>query len=234
MFVGHDLSGLFFSFIQMETPAFNELVKSRHSVRKFKPDPIPDAVLTSIVETAKMTPSWCNHQPWNVIIATGETLEKLRGQYIKLTEEKAEPVHDLPYLHRTDVSAHSLKCMTEFFEELDGLGTQLHDEFWKLQAHFFNAPAVVFFTLPKNYSIYSILDVGAFTMTFMLAARAHGVDSVPAASTLQFTNVLHEVLSVPDDQAFLFGIPIGYAADDILNQFVPKRAPVSEFLTIKH
>ena len=217
----------------MTTPeAFVELTKSRHSVRSFKPDPIPDSVLTAIVETSEMTPSWCNHQPWNVIIATGESLNKIRSEYVKLAADKVEPKGDVPQLHRTDVTPFSQKCMTDLFATVGK--AEFAAEFGTCQAPIFNAPAVVYLTLPKGFSVYSAYDIGAFSMTLMLAARSHGIDSIPAAACVLYTDVLHRVLEVPEDQQFVVGIALGYASDSPINKFVPQRAPVKDVLTIKH
>jgi nitroreductase len=40
------------------------VIKSRHSVRKFKPDPVGDLVITDALECAARAPSAMNVQPW--------------------------------------------------------------------------------------------------------------------------------------------------------------------------
>ena len=55
---------------------FLEVMEKRHSSRDFKNNEISNDTLHKIVENASMSPSWENSQPWNVYIATGETLEK--------------------------------------------------------------------------------------------------------------------------------------------------------------
>ncbi|MBI4334148.1 MAG: nitroreductase family protein [Chloroflexi bacterium] len=55
-----------------------ELVKSRRSIRKFKPDPIPDEYVDKIIEAARWAPSGANCQPWEfVIVKNKETKEKI-------------------------------------------------------------------------------------------------------------------------------------------------------------
>ncbi|MCR1890093.1 hypothetical protein NSA16_02765 [Ligilactobacillus murinus] len=44
----------------------------------------------------------------------------------------------------------------------------------------FNTPALIYLTLPKNTSEWSIYDLGAFGQTLMLAAADRKVDSMPA------------------------------------------------------
>jgi nitroreductase len=41
-----------------------EAIKQRRSIRKFKPDPVPDECITALLESARLAPSGCNAQPW--------------------------------------------------------------------------------------------------------------------------------------------------------------------------
>jgi nitroreductase len=45
-----------------------DLVKSRRSVRKFKPDPVPDDVVMKLLEAARWAPSWANTQCWEFVV----------------------------------------------------------------------------------------------------------------------------------------------------------------------
>ncbi len=49
---------------------FTELAKTRCSIRKFLPDPVPEEDLLKILETAGMAPSWKNTQTWRFIAVT--------------------------------------------------------------------------------------------------------------------------------------------------------------------
>jgi nitroreductase len=54
------------------------IIKSRHSVRKFKPDPIGDNVIQDALECALCAPTAMNHQPYLfVVIKRKETLGKI-------------------------------------------------------------------------------------------------------------------------------------------------------------
>jgi nitroreductase len=41
-----------------------EAIRQRRSIRKFKPDPVPDECITELLESARLAPSGCNAQPW--------------------------------------------------------------------------------------------------------------------------------------------------------------------------
>ena len=54
-----------------------ELLDERFSCRAFKPDPVPRPIIERIFKVAQRTASWCNSQPWQVVIASGEATRKI-------------------------------------------------------------------------------------------------------------------------------------------------------------
>lgn len=62
---------------------FFEVIASRHSVRTYKPDPVPEGLITQCLEAARVAPSWRNSQCWRFIVVQGhETIEQLAAQRI--------------------------------------------------------------------------------------------------------------------------------------------------------
>lgn len=47
---------------------FAEVLKTRRSVRAYKPDPIPDEVLRRILDYTRLAPSANNVQPWHFVV----------------------------------------------------------------------------------------------------------------------------------------------------------------------
>jgi nitroreductase len=47
---------------------FYEAVRSRTSIRSYKPDPVPDDMLNRILEAGRLAPSAKNYQPWKFIV----------------------------------------------------------------------------------------------------------------------------------------------------------------------
>jgi nitroreductase len=45
-----------------------EAIKTRRSIRKYKPDSIPDEKLKMILEAARLAPSAANRQPWRFVV----------------------------------------------------------------------------------------------------------------------------------------------------------------------
>ena len=61
-----------------------EAIKSRRTVRDYKPDPIPEDLLHKILQCARWSPSSSNTQKWSFIVirdrATLETLGQIATQ----------------------------------------------------------------------------------------------------------------------------------------------------------
>jgi F420 biosynthesis protein FbiB-like protein len=56
----------------MNSAQLHEFIRSRRSVRRFIPEPIEDAVLKRMLETATHAPSAHNRQPWRFVVITAE------------------------------------------------------------------------------------------------------------------------------------------------------------------
>jgi nitroreductase len=52
----------------MEIEKFIDLLRSRRSIRAYRPDPIPDEYVQKIIEAARWAPSGGNAQPWEFIV----------------------------------------------------------------------------------------------------------------------------------------------------------------------
>jgi nitroreductase len=55
-----------------------EAIEKRRSIRKFKSDPVPDDVISELLDVARLAPSGSNAQPWRFkIVKDSETKKKL-------------------------------------------------------------------------------------------------------------------------------------------------------------
>jgi len=53
---------------------FIELARTRRSVRRFRPDPVPAELVKKLVEAAAEAPSACNSQPWHFVALFDDAL----------------------------------------------------------------------------------------------------------------------------------------------------------------
>jgi nitroreductase len=88
----------------MDYDSLLELVKKRRSIRRFKPDPIPDESIDKILEVARWAPSGFNMQPWEFVVVRRPDLRKQIVEYIqeywnqaKRMESAREPWQGQPW-----------------------------------------------------------------------------------------------------------------------------------------
>ena len=63
---------------------FLELVRTRNSIRAWRPDPVEDEKLQAVLEAGRLAPSACNKQPWAfVVVKDAEQKQRLRRAYDK-------------------------------------------------------------------------------------------------------------------------------------------------------
>ena len=208
---------------------FEELVRRRRSVRHFSAKPVPRDVLKAIVADAQHAPSWVNAQEWKVWAIQGEPLAKLKDAYVQRSAEGRTGNADMPPAHRETWSATAQRHMAELGGQLGALG--LGEEMGKCQDRFFNAPVVLVLTLPKTHSSWAVLDLGGFEQTLMLSATARGIGSIPAYNIVKHPDLLHSVAGIPDTEALIVGVALGYEEDAPINAVRTTREPLDNILT---
>jgi nitroreductase len=81
-----------------------EAIRARRTIRKFKPDPIPEPVLADIYEAAMWAPSHGNTQPWEFVVVGPQARARLLALFqVKADEALATP--DLPEPRRRGLLA---------------------------------------------------------------------------------------------------------------------------------
>lgn len=58
----------------IDVEEFRKVVRSRRSIRRFKPDPIPRDVLSECLELATLAPNSSNLQPWEFFVVESADL----------------------------------------------------------------------------------------------------------------------------------------------------------------
>ncbi|MBC7264804.1 MAG: nitroreductase family protein [Chloroflexi bacterium] len=57
------------------------LLKTRRSIRRYRPDPVPEEMLEQILEAGRWAPSAGNRQPWAFIVVRDEAVRRQVAQY---------------------------------------------------------------------------------------------------------------------------------------------------------
>ena len=105
--------------------------------------------------------------------------------------------------------------MNVFFKSWDKLPNK--DEPEESAEELWNSPALVYLTLNKGHIEFSTLDLGGLEMAIMLAAKDHGVDSIPAYMTVMYPDILRKHLKISDKEDIVIGVALGYEEKCALN-----------------
>lgn len=222
------------SLSSAQATLFKQLVTDRFSCRKFLSTPISDACMEHIAKTAQHTPSWCNTQPWQVIITSGNGTDRFRKALYEhvLT---GTPHADLAFPERYEgvYQARRRECGYQLYEAV-GIEKSNREATQKQGMEnfsFFGAPHFALITSPKSLGVYGAIDCGGYINNFMLAARSIGVASVAQAAVASYSDFIHDYFNIDDSRYVVFGISFGYADETHpINHFRTHRADLSEVI----
>ncbi len=96
---------------------------------------------------------------------------------------------------------------------------------------FFDAPAVVFFTLPTGFGLREACDLGMFAQTVMLGLTTHGLGSCPQTALAFLANVIRPTQGLGDHEQLMFGMRFGYLTDTAANEMRTERATLKDVAT---
>lgn len=212
------------------------ILRTRHSVRSFQDKPVDEALIREIIADAQLAPSWCNSQPAKAYVVTGELAKKLVKDHHEKNVTKARSWGEIMPPQPDTWNPNNLANIDKFLTDGDtneGLG----DKFGiiKLNGCNFQAPVIIYITVPKNSTMYQGYDAGAFGYGICLSAHEHGLGTIPAYEFVRFPEEIREIFDIPENESILMGIGMGYPDDAEVNDFykINGRVPTDSILTIR-
>lgn len=180
-----------------------ELAKRRRSIRRYKPDPIPDGDIEKIVEVARWSMSGANGQPWEFIV-------------VKDANMRAK-IYEIYKKHRRFVDVMERTRIEDIRQPITGA----LDEGFPL---FKDAPAVIVICGdPRSLqaTVLAAQIVGGERETFHmnmanattmvhLAAASLGLGTQWVTTTVHFEQGLKELLGIPQIYKVPQIVPVGY------------------------
>lgn len=177
---------------------FHNFLRTRRSIRRFKPDPVPDSVIQNILTTATYAPSAHNRQPWRFTVVTTQVFKQ------KLVDAMSiEFQHDL----ENDRLPHE----------------EVQKRINRSRERILSAPVVIILNLDMSeMDVYpdkkrrraefrmAMQSVASAGLQLLLAAHAEGLGGVWVCSPLFVQETIRSVLALPETwepQAMYF---VGY------------------------
>lgn len=216
------------------TAALEELLDARWSCRAYRPEPVPRSQITHLLQIAQRSASWCNTQPWQVIITEGAGTERFRAA---LSEHAASQggrfQPDIP-MPEQYTGVHLERRRQSGWQLYNALGIERGDrEASARQAmknfELFGAPHCAIITVDANQGAYGALDTGLYVSNFLLAAQSLGLGAIAQAALATYGPFVRDFFDIPTDRAVLLGISFGWPdLDHPANSYRTQRADIDQ------
>lgn len=220
----------------MSVEVIEQLFNDRHSCRAFSDERVAPETIRRLVDLARRSPSWCNTQPWEVLITEPAATERLRGKLVDFAQtHDPEPDVPFPASYPGEYGDRRRTCGWQLYESVGiARGDRTGSAAQALRNFaLFDAPHVAIVTGAKDLGTYGALDCGVFLGHFLIAAQSLGLATIAQAALASVAPALRAELAIPDDRQVLFGVSFGYAKpEDPANGFRTERAGVDEVLTM--
>ncbi len=182
-----------------------EAIRARRSIRRFKTEPVPRALVERLLEAATLAPSGKNLQPWSFLVLEGEKKNRAAAILLEIVERRrirGEP---------TGSAEASARVMTEA-----PVTILVYDRVWRTDLP---GPPGIEDPEPitddgignRPLNIVDLQSIGAAIQNMLLAAQDLGLGTLWICDAL----LAHEEIGglVGRQQALIAAIAVGYPAE---------------------
>ncbi len=178
-----------------------EAIDTQRGLRRFKPDPVPDEMISRILQAAIKAPSGGVQQGWSFIVVRDPETRRKIGD-----------------LYRTG-------SRFDIREDMTGQQRRVYRLAQDLEDHLDDVPVLIVACLRgglgSGASIYPAVQ------NILLAARGLGLASVLTTRQSRFEADIKEILGIPDEVSTAALLPIGFPAEG--TRYGPtRRRPLDE------
>jgi nitroreductase len=211
-----------------------EIMYSAGSIRRLRPDPVPDEIITKILDAGIRAPSGSNAQSWVfIVVKDPATRGQLGAVYRKASEILVKLYSGAPRPPHMDERKYQrfMQAVTHLFEHMGDapvlLVPCLKASMW---AGAGNLPADIKARMATTArmagsSIYPAVQ------NVILACRAFGLGTVLTTIHAFFEEEVREILKLPADVQTYALMPIGYPQG---HHYPVKRKPVKEVVCLDY
>jgi nitroreductase len=178
-----------------------EAIDTQRGLRRFKPDPVPDDMITRVLQAAIKAPSGGVQQGWSFIVVRDPEIRRKIGD-----------------LYRTG-------SRFDIRDDMTGQQRRVYRLAQHLEDHLDDVPVLIVACLRgglgSGASIYPAVQ------NILLAARGLGLASVLTTRQSRFEADIKEILGIPDEVSTAALLPIGFPAEG--TRYGPtRRRPLDE------
>ena len=199
---------------------YDDVVKSRRSIRGYLDKPVPKELIREILEIAMRAPTSMNSQPWNFYVVAGEVLDRIRKGNVERNVAGVPDSREFrmgpPYagVHRD----RQVEIAVQLFQVLRGFRQ-------------FDAPVSIVITYDKALAGGDIppFDCGGVVNCIVNTAWSRGLGCVINSQGIMQSPVVREEAGIPDDQVIQTCVAMGWPDETFpANAVVSTRKSVDE------
>ena len=188
------------------TMSLGETMFTQRAIRRFRPEPIPDADLQDILEAAIRAPNGGNTQPWHFLVIKDPDL---RSKF-------AELYHEAWWAKRRDQGIMGPEDLPP--------GKNSMRSAMRLADQIGQAPVIVLLCATAQ-GAGPMASVIPAAQNLLLAATAFGIGGTITTLHADVEERVHKLLGIPDSAQVVYCLPLGYPR----GTFGPvQRKPLSE------
>ena len=231
------------SSLPSDAEVLDRLIRARRSCRGFRPDPLPRATIESILRIAQGAASWCNSQPWQVIVTSGKATDRFReALYVHASTldwrdpEAGASAPDFAFPARyTGIYKERQRETGWMLYESVGVayGDRVASARQMLENfRLFGAPHVMILTTEADLGVYGAIDCGLYVGNIMLAAQSLGIGTIAQAALASVSPFVRQWFDIPENRRIVCGISLGYAeTNHPANAFRTTRASLDQVVS---
>nr|ABZ06998.1 putative Nitroreductase family protein [uncultured marine microorganism HF4000_ANIW93N21] len=169
-----------------------EAIASQRAIRRFKPDPVPDELITRLLQAAIKAPSGGARQGWSFIVIRDQETKGKIGE-----------------LYRSGDGFSITPDMTGQVRRVYGSAQYLED-------HMEDVPVFILACIEANDNgTFSAASIYPAVQNILLAARGMGLGSCLTTRQMRFEEEIKQMLDIPEGVATAALLPIGFPAEGV-------------------
>lgn len=233
---------------------FQEVNLKRRSIRDFLDKPVSEAVIHEILKEALEAPSSSNTQPFKVVVATGDVLQKI-GEELTAKYKASLTLRKKNIFGKIITARKYGLKPNKIYETIQGkysgifqerrvktavglykvLGISRDDkkrrnEEMAKNFYFFGAPAAIWIFANPKMKYTALVDTGIFMQNIMLSATSKGLGTCPQGALNLWRDPVDKHFKIPKGYELVCGLSLGYPSEHLVNFYRPEKISVSELL----
>ena len=169
-----------------------DAIDTQRGIRYFRPDPVPDELITRLLQAAIKAPSGGIRQGWSfIVIRDQETRRKIGALYRTGTRFEIRP-------------------------DMTSQERRVYEAAQYLEDHIEDVPVLILACIQTNAnSNFPGASIYPAVQNILLAARGLGLGSCLTTRQMRFEEEIKQLLDIPEDVSTAALLPIGFPAEGV-------------------